>query len=216
MDDGTLSSQPTVAGRPMPRLYGGRLPLDFVNSIEWRHASRDRGEYLLDYPGLLAWAVHVGVLDHERADVLGRRAVARPREADAVLARVVAVREALYGLVAAAALGRPAAEEDVEVVNAAVTEAAVRARLVPDGGRYASTWPDEDDLAAPLWPLARAAGELLTSSELELVRQCDNESCDWLFLDTSRGRRRRWCSMTGCGNKAKARRHYARTREAAS
>lgn len=34
------------------------------------------------------------------------------------------------------------------------------------------------------------------------VRACDR--CGWFFVDTSRGRRRRWCSMKTCGNQAKA------------
>ena len=44
------------------------------------------------------------------------------------------------------------------------------------------------------------------------VKECDNETCRWLFVDMSKNRSRRWCDMKDCGNRAKARRHYRRTR----
>ena len=60
-----------------------------------------------------------------------------------------------------------------------------------------------------------AAG-LLTDAELQRVRQCAGDPCGWLFYDTSRNRRRRWCTMEGCGNRAKARRYYQRRRGTAA
>jgi len=47
------------------------------------------------------------------------------------------------------------------------------------------------------------------------VRICEataTDGCGWLFLDETRNRSRRWCSMKDCGNRAKARRHYRRRR----
>lgn len=65
---------------------------------------------------------------------------------------------------------------------------------------------------APLWPVARSAGDLLVEGDPRRVRVCAGERRGWLFLDTSKSGSRRWCSMEGCGNRAKARQHYARTR----
>jgi predicted RNA-binding Zn ribbon-like protein len=64
-----------------------------------------------------------------------------------------------------------------------------------------------------LGPVLRSAVELLTSDELHRVRVCAAPDCDWLFMDESRSRSRQWCSMVTCGNRAKARRFYRRTRE---
>lgn len=47
--------------------------------------------------------------------------------------------------------------------------------------------------------------KLALSPPSQPVRTCDR--CGWFFLDTSRGRRRRWCSMQTCGNQAKAARY---------
>jgi predicted RNA-binding Zn ribbon-like protein len=62
-------------------------------------------------------------------------------------------------------------------------------------------------------PAARdLAGDLLAGPRLDRVRRCANPECGWLFLDDSRAGKRRWCSMQSCGNRAKARRHYHKSR----
>jgi predicted RNA-binding Zn ribbon-like protein len=67
---------------------------------------------------------------------------------------------------------------------------------------------------ALIWPIVLAAAELLASDSRRQIHECAGEGCGWLFLDTSRNRRRRWCTMESCGNRAKARRFYQRSREA--
>ena len=62
-----------------------------------------------------------------------------------------------------------------------------------------------------LLPIIRSAAGLLVMGELDRVRECaDDRGCGYLFYDTTRNRSRRWCDMNSCGNRAKARRHYAR------
>src|SRR5207249_439631 len=55
--------------------------------------------------------------------------------------------------------------------------------------------------------------DLLASDHLKFVRACESKTCQWLFLDMSRNHRRRWCKMNLCGNRAKARRFYARQKK---
>jgi len=59
-------------------------------------------------------------------------------------------------------------------------------------------------------PIIKSAADLLSSSELKRVKRCADDACSWLFMDKSRNNSRRWCSMKGCGNRAKAHRHYLR------
>lgn len=61
----------------------------------------------------------------------------------------------------------------------------------------------------PLWASALSAVELLTSPDLGRVTRCSGEGCAWLFVDASKNRSRRWCDMSVCGNRAKARRYRA-------
>jgi len=67
---------------------------------------------------------------------------------------------------------------------------------------------------ALLAPVLWSAGDLLAGAVHRHVRRCANERCLWLFLDQSKGGTRRWCDMASCGNRAKARRHYLRTKRA--
>ncbi|WP_407867028.1 CGNR zinc finger domain-containing protein [Phyllobacterium phragmitis] len=63
----------------------------------------------------------------------------------------------------------------------------------------------------PLGAAAFLSGlRLIQPERLSRVRVCPN--CHWLYVDNSRNRSRRWCDMTVCGNRAKARRHYERKR----
>jgi predicted RNA-binding Zn ribbon-like protein len=87
-----------------------------------------------------------------------------------------------------------------------------RSRLVHGDTGFVWDWAGrEDDLDQMLWWVVQSATEVMTSDELLRVGQCaDDRGCGWLFYDTSKNRTRRWCDMRGCGNRAKARRHYAK------
>jgi predicted RNA-binding Zn ribbon-like protein len=68
--------------------------------------------------------------------------------------------------------------------------------------------------SALLRPIVLSAAELMTGVRASKVRQCQ-DGCGWLFVDESRLQNRRWCSLGDCGNRAKAHRHYDRTKRAA-
>lgn len=194
------------------RLVGGRLCLDFTNTAVFDGPIVAK-EYWRDYAALLAWLEHAGGLD---ADALGRAAHAareRPDAASRALLSAIELRGALYRAFCACAAGLLVEQADLVVFNAALAQAQAPARALaqPAAGQLAWAWPPTaDDLALPLWPALWSAADLLVSPELARVRQCEGAGCSWLFLDTSRNRSRRWCSMDDCGNLAKARRHYAR------
>jgi predicted RNA-binding Zn ribbon-like protein len=63
-------------------------------------------------------------------------------------------------------------------------------------------------LAPVLW----SAADLLTHAGRRRVRRCANNACLWLFVDESKAGTRRWCDMSSCGNRAKSRRHYLKTK----
>jgi predicted RNA-binding Zn ribbon-like protein len=202
------------AASPTPRFdfSGGALCLDFANS--WGDRGRPESDRLGDYAALLAFACEASLLDRRQAARLHRHAREAPAEAARAHAAARALREALYRLFSAQARGRRVDPADVAQVNDALREALPHLRVSRRDGGYAWDWSEEgrEPLVAPLRPIARSAAELLTSDDLARVRECDGSTCTWLFLDQSRNRSRRWCSMESCGNRAKARRHYHRTR----
>jgi predicted RNA-binding Zn ribbon-like protein len=124
-----------------------------------------------------------------------------PRVTRRDLSDARALREAIFRIARAAIDGRPAAPADVRVVNGW----AGRPDLAPrferlgggvrrDGGRT---------VAAALATLARDAVDLFGGPLAARVRECAAADCSGLFLDNSRARRRRWCSMSTCGNREK-------------
>jgi predicted RNA-binding Zn ribbon-like protein len=207
-----------AAGSPAGRmkLVGGDPAIDFVNTVGGRVSAgagrtRVRGDKLASYSDLVAFAVHRGLVDDALGRELLRRGGARPREARRALARALGFREALHRTVRALAEAKRPAAADLEVVNAEVLDARSRESLASRGGRVGWEWREPAAaLESPLWPVARAAAALLASDETRRVRECDGEGCGWLFLDRSRGRRRRWCTMEDCGNLAKVRRFRRR------
>jgi predicted RNA-binding Zn ribbon-like protein len=193
---------------------GGELCLDFANTLS---GSRRRPkERLKSYQDLLAWGSQAGILNDEDVRYLGRIAAEHPRKAAAALADAIALRESLFRIVAAVIAGAPPKDDDLARLNAALPRALEHLRVAPRAKGCEWEWTgDAGALDRMLWPIARSAADLLVSSEVERVRRCANsEECDWLFIDTTRNRSRRWCDMRSCGNRTKARRHYARRKAA--
>ena len=196
------------------KLRAERLCLDFANTANW-HASPQMVEELKTYDDLIAWAEQTGLLTAARAQRLRREAARRPEEAAAALGRAQTVREAIYHLLSAQAHGRAADKRDLAMLNAALAQALAHARLslTPEGFAWDWSGADAADLEQMLWPVVQSAVDLLTSPELDRVGECaDDRGCGWLFVDMTKNRSRRWCDMRDCGNRAKARRHYAKRR----
>ncbi len=199
-------------GEALFDLSGGHLALEFANMVSWRHSPQPQ-ERFNRYADLLAWGRQAGVLTDSEAQSLLREGRHRPADAVMALGRAIALREAIYRIYSALAGEHEVRVADLETVNAALSEGLRHARIVPAPHGFAWGWAnDEGALDRVLWPVARAAGELLTSEELRKVRECGGDRCGWLFMDMSPAGRRRWCDMKVCGNRAKARRHYQRTK----
>jgi len=192
-------------------LSGGALCLDFANT--WGDRARTESDRLASYGDLLAFARQAGIASGPVVSALARLAARDPAAAVGAVTRARALREAIARLFSAQARGREVSPGDVERLNDALMQGLTRLRVDRTEQGYRWRWShDPIDLDAPLAPIARSAAELLTSAELRRVRECDGDDCTWLFLDGSRSRSRRWCSMASCGNRAKARRHYRRRR----
>ena len=194
----------------------GNLALAFANTADW-HASAQPVETLTSFEALLEWGERLGLLNDTSAARLHESAQRDPEGARATLDRVIELREAIYRIFSAIAHRRQPAAADLDLLNAAIRDASDHLRIVAAGERFTWGWAGWGEaLDCLLWPIARAAAELLVSAELDRVRECANPPCGWLFIDRSRNRSRRWCDMRSCGNRMKARRHYQRKKQAAA
>ncbi|HET8726479.1 MAG TPA: ABATE domain-containing protein [Alphaproteobacteria bacterium] len=191
---------------------GGALCLDFANTISGRRSDRPRE--LLHEPGdVFSWAAAAGEICEEEADALKRRAAEDAAAAEALMAAARGLREAVYAVFSAVAAGRTPPAAEFARLDGSVADALGRLSLTPTGDGYVWSWRDaEGGLGRPLWAVARSAGELLTTADPRRLRECGGPDCAWLFVDTSKNAKRRWCDMRFCGNRAKAHRHYRRTR----
>jgi predicted RNA-binding Zn ribbon-like protein len=186
---------------------GSHLAIDFTNTVGSRGGTPE--EHFNVYEDVLSWAEARGVIGRVDAQRLRHDAARRPAAARAALASVVAVREALYRVIAAAASGRRASVSDLAQINAHVDAAFSGAHLRTDRGRLELTFGHASGaplVDAILTPVMRTATDLLTTDAIARVRLCADASCAWLFMDTTRNRTRRWCDMKACGNRSKVRR----------
>jgi len=193
---------------------GGHPVLDFVNTVGGKRLVKPR-EMLSRLEDVLAWGRQSGVLGEAEAKALAREAHARPARAQEALQRATAFRESLYRLFLALVEGHPAPVEEVARLEAEVQRALAsrRLRCAPQGCAWSA--PDAVLVDSVVPRLALAAADLLTGERWKRVRVCEatlEDGCGWLFLDQTRNHSRRWCDMAACGNKYKARRHYARVR----
>lgn len=194
------------------QFVGGDLALDFTNTVGGKRGGIAR-ENLHTYRDFISWCRQAGLLDKGLAEELTREAARYPREAAAVLSRAVALREAVYNIFWALANRRKPSPEDLGQLNRELASGLGRLRVLP-GKKGHFKWDWERTAASldqPLGPVARAAGDLLTSADrLSRVHRCVGDTCGWLFIDASKNHSRRWCDMRDCGNLAKVRRHRAR------
>lgn len=196
-------------------LSGGALCLDFVNT--WGDRDRPESDQLKSYADLLAFAAQTGLTPEPQRDEPSLREPVSGERSASAFAVALRLRESLYWIFAARARGQAAPPADIAILNAALKEALAHLRLeaqpaAPDA-TFAWGFEPVPLPTAPLWPIARSAADLLVSPDLARVTQCDGSACTWLFLDRSRTHTRRWCSMESCGNRAKARRHYRRSKD---
>jgi predicted RNA-binding Zn ribbon-like protein len=193
------------------RLDGGHLALDFVNTLGGSHAlgPQPHDEHLRGYTDLLAWSVRAGSLSEAAAGRLARAAAEQPSRAGRAFAAAIELRELAYAVLRPVAEGDVAPAPPLRRLLEEECKALGHARLEPGERSYRWRWED-GDLRLPLWPLAHATVGLLTEGPLDRLKVCGE--CRWLFLDRSKNRSRRWCSMEDCGTAVKMRRYTERRR----
>jgi len=191
------------------------LCLDFANTQYWRGGDSP-SETIASPSDLLGWCERQHVVSRESAAVIRRWWEQRPLAAAASWREAVAFREALYRLLFALADGKAFDPTDLAELNRALGDAPARLDVVATKSGFAWLVPRAfpPRVSVILAPVLWSAGDLLVGPRRARLRHCANERCIWLFVDESKGGRRRWCSMAACGNRAKAQRHYLKHKRA--
>jgi predicted RNA-binding Zn ribbon-like protein len=192
---------------------GGHPALDFVNTVGGYidEPAKPEDEFLHSYEDLLDFGLKTETISERLAARLGRLARERPDEADAALAAAFSTRSLLESAFRPLTEGKDPPPGALDALGDFGAMALARGQLVSVDGGFEWSWEHSKDLEAPLWPVAHAALELMTDGPLERLKNCGR--CRWLFLDTTKNRSRRWCSMDACGTDVKIERYVARRRE---
>lgn len=167
--------------------------LDFVGTLRARRATEPL-DLLTTPEDLDSWLRESGVVDRDphclRSDV----------------ATAVALREAIYSLVAARLVHQEYDGDALALVNQAARTPCAVVLLTP-AGRHVEATP-----AQAMSSVARVAVDVLGGPEAHLLKECERPGCTQVFLDRSRGFRREWCAMQTCGNRVKGATYRARRR----
>jgi predicted RNA-binding Zn ribbon-like protein len=190
------------------KLLGGRLCLDFVNTLDWRGTDSPQ-EFLTTYPDLVAWSRHAGICSHQEARKLQKLAEKSNSEAQQTLTRALKLRETIYRLFKAGIAMQNPPAEDLTAFNHNLSRSMKDSQIIRTPHGYA--WDVSGGRSRLDWilnPVIHSAAEVLISVDRKKVKACADTACGWLFIDVSRNRSRRWCDMQDCGNRAKASRFY--------
>lgn len=205
-DPGMSDTQPSVTMDCLIPAPPETLSIDFANTLYWR-GSDPPTETFGTMDDLLAWCREQAGVPAGLAEAC--RARGEEEGGPAMLTRALALREALYRLFHAQAEQREPQADDLALLGGFLAEAAPRVALARIDGGYAwRVGEGHATLAGLLSPVLWSAIDLLGGARLAKVKRCANDACQWLFIDDSKNGSRRWCSMSSCGNRAKAYRHY--------
>jgi predicted RNA-binding Zn ribbon-like protein len=192
-----------------PGLIGGRLSIDFVNELG---PSSD-----FSWEELLRFFLLTRIISSERSAQLLALPQSDPQSAGALLRKAQRLRASLAEVLGAMIEKEALSRDWIEPVNEVLRITEGHDELLQQNGRWGLEFVAcEGGLDWLLAAIARSAGELISEGPSAHLRVCSNPSCGLFFYDNSRTRRRRWCSMSRCGNRHKvaafSRRHSASRR----
>lgn len=174
------------------KLIGGALALDFANLVSYRGTARHH-DWLVPDANTERWTQAVGIRTAPTVDT----------------GTLCDMRELLARIFLAVADADIPTRADMDRLGGLAAHAAARRCLRFDAGADAATWVGVDHSLVDV--LALDATAILTSADtLRRVTACGE--CRWVFVDTTRNHSRRWCDPADCGNRARQRRHYHRSR----
>ena len=177
------------------RFDAGSPALDLVATVGWRFG--DPVEHLAQPRDLARWLRRSGLAE------------SLPEVGEAAFGAWLSLREAIERGARSASQGNVPAAGDRALINQLAT-LPLRVPNLDAQGRL--RWSATDPVTAALGTIARDAASLIGGPDAASIRCCQEPRCAMLFVDRSRGRRRRWCSMAECGNRAKVAAHRQRAR----
>jgi predicted RNA-binding Zn ribbon-like protein len=186
---------------------GGNLALDLANTVHDRGAL-DPQDDLKTHADLIQWGRQAGLIDARPSPRLQGKQLAR---AEREFHRTLELRDDIYAIAVSRVRGEKIPRASLQGFNRHLRKIMADAGLRIAGKHFELVWGENGSpLSQVRAAVVRSAVTLLTSDDMRKVRECGGDKCSWLFVDSSRNGRRRWCDMRACGNRAKVRRFRQR------
>lgn len=190
------------------QLDGGCFVFDFINTVSSRKDDANF-DYLRTFEDLLEWSAKVGLIRSKRLQLLRDLSLKRKKQASDIFREIIDARENLYRLFSSIAAGT--------VPDAAITNSfnkrmsSVFNQLEMRIGRTGAELDLKKDTVSveePLIQIMLNAFDILKQQDFQRIKECPR--CGWIFLDTSKNGKRRWCDMNVCGSREKSLEYYYR------
>lgn len=193
------------------QFLGSDLCLDFINTQLM--ANSQPVDLLHSFSDLVAWGIEARIVSSGQGEALIQNWAGHPK-ADQVFEQALALRATLKDLVTRFGQRTDIPESSLDLLNGLLRERAGYFEiLTTESGFQKHFLPRMTEPVDILVSIAEAVADLLSSGEPTLVKQCEADDCVIYFYDTTKNHARRWCSMSLCGNRAKAAAHYRRKRQ---
>ena len=185
-------------------LVGGDPALDFVNTVKYR-GLEDDGDRLISLGSTIHWAHVAGLIDQDELSMLlgqSTQAADRKRVHD----EIRSFREAARIVIEHHGITDTDHDKACREVEVALASLSPVPALDRNDGRLTYSIPIRGlgDLKARI---VACVGTLLEKRSDHVIKSCDGEDCDWVFIDRTKAKRRRWCDTRTCGNVARVRKH---------
>jgi predicted RNA-binding Zn ribbon-like protein len=189
------------------QFFGGRVCLDFANTLDWRFTD-DPQELIPSYAAFLQWSGRRATMPKRAIEKLRARSAREPGPAQEAIGQTYSLRTDLWAIAEALLRGGSA---DLTSFNRRLSAMPAQPKLIPQGKGFVHDLKGRD-WDEPLWPILWSVAAVLASNDANRIGQCQASGCGWLFVDESPNRSRLWCSSEVCGNRERARRAYAKRR----
>ncbi|MBC7797247.1 MAG: CGNR zinc finger domain-containing protein [Pyrinomonadaceae bacterium] len=186
-------------------VVGNNLSLDFINTkIVMNGEPKD---LLTDFQDFVSWSFKLDLLNEAQA----RKLFVNPVEDKKSFTEIIGFRENLRDLIENLSRGEKTQTRQIKEINKILATNSGHAEISKtDEGFEKKLRLNFDEPLKLLLPIAESAADLLCFGNLDYLRKCEGETCILYFYDTTKNHKRRWCSMSGCGNRAKAAAFYQR------
>ncbi len=187
------------------------LCLDFVNTLAISNGVES--DRLTNDSDVVNWCVQAGIVDLEQKQSLFPQS-AKIGEQGKILKLAISLRSELRVIAEHIVAGRQMPAPLIERLNEILRTKNGYNQLSCENDKFIRKYFTVfNEPVQLIEPIAESAAELLSEGDLSLVKKCENAACILFFYDNTKNHARRWCSMSDCGNRAKAAAHYRRKRK---